>query len=503
MAITLTVDGNNVYILDDWVINKKLNARSTLDFTISDLDEASSINIGDTVIMSDGASVIFAGLIKSINKYDPFETNETIYYKINTTDYSALADKRLIAQVVESSTVANTITNYILPILAEESVNEGTIEANMTIDRAVFKYITCAQALDQLKDILTNYVWYIWYDSTEFLESDRRKLNFHPKTYVSGPDLDQNVDHTNFDHEQHMDVYRNKQYLRGGKARTGVQTKEVLSPLADGNTRTFVARFPVAEKPTIYINSGGGDVAVSASDVGVNGIDADGTKKWYFGYNSQTITQDSNETVLAAGVIVKLTYIGLREVFVVTDSPVEIANRDAIEAFTSGIYEQISEDVTIEDTNQARDIANGMLSKYGEVADKITFETTENIFEIGQSIRVNKTLYGIDEYYLIDNIYINQWGPDGTVLYKIEAVDSPSIGNWESYFAAIINSGRKFTINDSEVLITIVSWTEHEDWSSSYEVSEHDDSLKVSETTYVSETTLLGGVRTGVFTYED
>ena len=489
----MEINGNNVYILEDWTVNNKLNARSTMEFTISDLDEATSVSIGQKCELKNGAILIFAGLIKSIYRYDPFETNETLYYKIVVTDYSALADKRLIAEVVETTTANIIITNYILPILAAEDVTVGVVDANLIIERAVFKYITCAQALDQLKDLLTTYVWYI---------SSDKKLHFHTRTHITGPDLNQDIDHYNFDHEQHMDVYRNKQYLRGGKARTGVQTKELLTPLADGNTRTFVSRFPLAEQPTIYINSGGGDVAISASNVGVNGVDADGTKKWYFGYNSQTLTQDSNETVLAAGTIVKLTYIGLREVFIVTDNQAEIDARAAVETDTSGIYEQLSEDLSIEDTNQARDVANGIVSKYGQVADKVKFDTTDGIFNIGMNIRINKPLYGIDEMYLIDNIYISQWSPD-TLLYKIECMDSASIGNWEKYFAEIILANRKFTINDSEVLITVVGSTEYEEWGSNYEVSIYESALYVSETTYVSEATYLGGSRTEVLNYAD
>jgi len=76
-------------------------------------------------------------------------------------------------------------------------------------------------------------------------------------------------------------------------------------PKPDSITRTFLARYPLASVPTIYVD----DVAVAAGDVGINGLDTG--KKWYWNKGSATITHDTGQAVLTDENTLTMTYYGL------------------------------------------------------------------------------------------------------------------------------------------------------------------------------------------------
>ena len=436
------IDNYVVYISPNWSISDKINARTTMQAKIVDLNELLSINVGDSVKFENSGTVIFAGIIQTIDISE--EGAGYLVYNIKCVDNSALADKILIAETGSNETAGYIVENVILPYLADEGVTAGTIEAGVTISKYTFNYIKCSMALDQIKTI-TGLNWNI---------DNNKQLNLWSNGSLVSPwTLTATTQHRNFRKSASLNQYRNVQYVRAGKGKTALQTDEKPSPKPDGVSRTFNLKYPLAEKPIITINS----VAIDPTDIGVIGLSTD--KKYYFSYNSNAIIQDDTETILTDTDVVEVTYTGLYDILVQAENEDEIDARKSVEEGTSGRYENITEEKSITESDEAAEFGAGLLTKYGEVADNITFSTEVSGLEAGQLLTVNKPLYNLSDSFLIESINIKSASPQ-TLEYVIKALDGASLGGWEEYFKEILRTQKTYVINENESLIKLRKFTD-------------------------------------------
>jgi hypothetical protein len=465
------VDTVEVLVSPHWTITDRINSRSIFNGTIVE-EYAATISEGATFQVYNDGTEIYEGIINSVRKREGVPG--IIYYDITVVDNSAIADKRLAAATYEDETAGDIVSALITAYLSYENVTAGTIQDGPVIQKATFNYISCTEALNYLADI-TGYYWYI--DKDKALHFCERTTNLAPY------DLTDSVQHWGFEHDRTLNDYRNTQYVRGGKGRTSTQTDEVPTPAPDGVSRKFVLRFPVAEKPVIMINS----TAIVSANVGVNGLDTG--KQWYFSYDSQIVTQDTGESVLTAGSTISVTYIGLKNLFVKVDNAAEVAARAAIEG-NSGMYEKLTKEVSIDETSAALDFGEGLILKYGDIKDIVTFHTEVSGLAAGQLIRIDKDLFGLDDRFLIEAIVITPADGD-KIDYAVRALDGSAIGGWEEFFKLIIRGNRTFTIAENEVLIILYSYDETVSWAGEYDISAY-TALYPLETLYPSETLYPG-----------
>lgn len=444
----------------------QLNTRTVCDITVTDLltltglywhyaenqwqveetewaetpDLPGDIFIGDTITVAEDSVVIFTGLIKNIQKVERYPG--VLEYRINAVDNSAIADKRLVAKVYNNTLAGDIVKDILSEILSQEGVTEGTIQDGALITKAVFNYITVSDAFEYL-ETLTGFNWEIDFG---------KKLNFYAReTNISTITVDDSLQHYNFSETKNMDQYRNVQYTRGGRGETSTQTLETPAPKPDGQTRTFTLRFPLASKPEIYIDS----VQVDPNLIGVNGKDTG--KEWYYTINSPNISQDRSLTALSTEVL-EVTYKGYRDLFGRSEDPDKIIDRQSKETGTSGIYEKLTEERSINTIEQLKAFNASLVEKYGDVNNKVRFTTHQTGFRSGQLVRINKPLYGIDEYMLIDNVKAYNYGEK--VEYQISALDGASFGGWEKFFKDLYNQSKTFVIAENELLIIVNTFKE-------------------------------------------
>lgn len=487
---TCTVNGQPVLVDKSWSITGKINARSTLNIKVVDLLNLSGIEEGDSIEIYSDSTKIYSGVILSISKEEPYRGR--LVYSINAVDNSALADKRVIAKVYENKTAGYIAEDLISEKLYQEGVTAGDIADGPVMRKAVFNYIKCSEALDYIKRV-TGLNWNI--------DKDRKLNLFDRATYTAPFPLTDKVQHSNFRQKSSLDKYRNVQYVRGGRGRTATQYEEVPTPKPDGESRNFIVRFPLAEQPIIEVNvAGGGWETVDPDDIGVNGLDKE--KKWYFSFGSQVITQDTAETPLdsANGDSIRITYVGLRNLFVVVDNPVEISSRAEKETGTSGVYEALSKETSIDDAGQAIEYAQGLIQTYGEITDTISFQTEVPGLEAGQLLPVNKPLYGINDDFLIETVNIRPSGPS-SIVYSVSALDGAAVGGWEEFFKELIKGNREFVIAENEVIILLNTQTENIGHKSSTNIKMLENFFP-SEDLYPSET-LHPGILKGEVTINE
>lgn len=446
--ITIIVD-NEIYLFqNDWSISIKENQRSVFTGTL--LYEEQELNFGDDIKVYDDTVCIFAGIIRELEKFGLDEAKNKLFIQVTAVDYTVLCEKRVVAEVIENMKIDEAITTYIMPILAEEGITEGVIDGDFTITRDVWRYFKVSECLDRLTALQVGFIWYIDFE---------KKLHFYEKNSGTIVDLT-DLNYVNLSQKRSMDFYRNTQYVLSPELRTSEQPLEIMSPRADGTTRTFITRFAIAQKPSLWYTN---DItagtptwnSISDSDIGVNGIDEG--KKWYWSYNSQTVTQDDSQTVLPVNGALRITYIGLRKGIIKFENQSQISTRKGYEAGTSGIYESVVELQDVDDFYQAVNYCRSILSQYSSIADSISFETNDSRFVQGNTINFYSEYYLVyNAKFLISTINIVQ-DDNYNCKYTITAYDSVIIGDWEQFFFDIIKNQKKIILNVDEVLTKIHS----------------------------------------------
>jgi len=138
---------------------------------------------------------------------------------------------------------------------------------------------------------------------------------------------------------------------------------------------------------------------------------------WIWNEEGQTIV-DGNTTPTAATDKVKVTYHGFTPaVFSFLDSNSK-DSRAAIEG-GSGLYESSLLDKSIDSKEMAEERGYGLLDRYSNIRERITFETREDGFEIGQLLTVDLDIASGE--FLIDRIRITD-PLQNEAYYYVEAV---------------------------------------------------------------------------------
>ena len=452
-------------------IEDVINERSTARLQLVDITGSLSVVDGEPIeIYDDSSSLIFSGYLLFPKKFVPIG-NDAIFYDLECVDRHQIADRWLVAKTYLNTSAQDIANDLYYTYLEPEGVTIGEIDgvslfpsnslfpseslfpfaSTVILEQATFPRVgTVADAMNELAEI-TGYQWYIDYDM---------KFYFAPRTFFQAAYSINDVSPiVNINVRQDKSQYRNRQYIRGGLSQTDIITLEKPTPLPDGVSRTFILRFPVAEKPRIFINSS----EINANDIGINGIDTG--KKYYYTYNSNTIIQDSSESVLTSSNVIEVTYNGLVALAIVAENPAAIAERAGIEGGT-GIYERIDVNEAISSRQEALDIANGKLTKFTKILKELTYDTYTAGLAAGQLQNINLTKYGISSSdFLIDKIQISELDGTGKLIYSVHAIDGETFGGWQNFYRELLRSDLKMSIRENELLVILNTIAEAQGWN--------------------------------------
>lgn len=440
MAYSMTIAGNAEYPQSGSLnVIDNINDRSTASFSII---STNTITVGQQVIILSGATRVFGGTIDSFKVTNVPKGSSIKKYDLTCVDFNQIADRRRVAQVYENRSVTYIVNDIITNYLSAEGITAGTIQTGPTLTKVVFNRKTITECFDYIKSV-TGLNWNIDYNKhvNIFYREDYTDTGF---STALGNIIE-------YDVEQTRQEYRNRQIIRAGQDTTTVQTLEKPSPKPDGITRTFSTRYPLAKKPTIYIDS----VAIADADVGINGVDTN--KKWYWNKGERAFTQDSSETVLIDTKVLQITYYGLVKIIIQSDNAAGQAERLGVEGGT-GVYEEVEDVASIDTRNAALAYANGVLSKYANIAQIITIQT--QTFKLaGKLIPVTIPSLGISGDYLIESVDTTEI--DGNIFYTIRCLSGESLGSWVEFFRKLKTEATDFVIQGDEILIVLSSQDEN------------------------------------------
>ena len=469
-----SIDRTNKVRIGSIEIEDAINERSMARLQLVDTSMTLDLVDGQPIqIYDDSAVLIFAGFLLYPKKYVPI-TDNAIFFDLECVDNHLIADRFLVAKTYLNTSAQDIANDLYYTYLETEGVTIGDIDgvslfpssglfpsdtlfpfsSTVILEQATFPRVgTVSDAMNELSEI-TGYQWYIDYD---------KKFYFAPRTFFNAQfDITDTSAIVNVQIRQDKSQYRNRQYIRGGLSETDLITLEKPTPNPDGVSRTFILRFPVADKPRIFINS----AEINTNDIGINGIDTN--KKYYYLYNSNTIIQDSTETILTSTDVIEVTYRGLVALALVSENPAAIAERAGIEGGT-GVYERIDVDAAISSRQEALDIANGKLTKYAKILREITYDTYTPGLAAGQLQNVNLTQYGISSTdFLIDNIKISEIESsvtNKTFIYTVHAIDGETFGGWQKFYRDLLRQDLKMSIRENELLVILSTIAESQGWN--------------------------------------
>ena len=437
MSYTLTIDGN-VYapIAQSIIIKRLVNGEDTLEFAIILQDSTQPIEIGDGgTFVVDGVT-IFGGTVDEAHEEDILLSDGRTVRKIRyiMEDYNQICDRRIVANVYTNDTMGNIIADIVTNYLTDEGITVDNVETGPTIDKAVFNYATVASAFNEISD-LTGFYW--WIDSDKDLHFSSRATNAAPWSITAG-----NNPYMSFRVRRNRIKYRNRQYVRAGQDTTDPRTEDFVG---DGTRQTFTLQYPVAAAPTITLDE-------DAQTVGILGIDTG--QQWYWNKGSYNIVQELTDGAIEENEDLAVTYTGLFPIIVQAESDTEIAARAAAENL-SGIYEHVTDDPNIDDSDDALTKAQGLLRRFGSIDKIVMYKTRTAGIEPGQLQRIEVAEHDINGDYLIDRVIITLEDNGEDLRYDITALSGEAFGGWAEFFQRLALHGRRYAIRENEVLVLL------------------------------------------------
>ena len=425
--------GSKVMAASNPMVRDIVEDRSTADFSILDLTHSFNFNKGQYVeIMDLNLDVIFTGFIDTISQrrltYDG-----VIEHRLSCVDNHYLADKRLIAKAfVSPDTIADAVTWIVDNILVDEGVSAGSIVAPTAIEAISYDYVTVASALDDL----SAYAGCTW-----FIDANKL-LYFVPRsTYAAAWDITEidgvmtNVLADSFEVFETNPEYRNQQYIRGGSARTSLQTE---IKVGDGDTSSWAVGYKIAAVPTITLSTDSGATYPYSQTVGIKGVDTG--KDWYWSANDQVIVQDAGATRLTSTKRIKIEYYGLYQVILSSADYIEILDRQAVEYTTSGLNDAVRDDPLVTTQDAGLNEANALLDHYAEIGTKVTYSTIVPGLEVGTLQHIYSHIHNLDDDFLVTQVekcpqfYEDNAPQTALTIYNIQAVSGPVEDYWTKVF---------------------------------------------------------------------
>jgi hypothetical protein len=458
-------------------IRTQLQGRSSASLRLVDRTGASSrafdVAIGESVLVENAAGVLFGGLVDSITDTIPGAISAPcVILDLALAGWGELADRHIVTRLWEDSadpptqTAGDIVRELLEDYLAADSVSEGTIEDGPVVARFPAAYATVAECLDRLSELTAGaYTWRI---------DALRQLHFHARASFECPVelTPSSAPVVSLTLRRSRSGYRNVQYVTGGDGTTGDRVETFI---ADGEEQTWTLALPLADKPTIKIDG----APVDPADIGIREVDA---TDWVYQLGEERVgvntDSDVGATIPSVGDEIEITYRGLYPLVTLREAATEIAARAAVEG-TSGRYETVDTDSSIETADEARDKAASLLSRFARLPRRIAFELDASGVVEGQLIAVTLPEYRLAaDTFLIESVTYRDLGgemSDSKIRAVCDATDAADAGAHLAWLREFILGRKPFRASENAVVDTPVLQEEQVFAGDSVAATEADD----------------------------
>lgn len=431
------------------LVDTRIEERSVASFTVEDVAEAQSYQRGEPVAIYDTADErIFGGFIANPEQQRMAPAGG-LYHPIQCMDNHYLADKRRIAVSYTGQTCGFIVTDIHTKYLADEGVGIGNIEIGPILIEAVFNYVRASDALDALAE-KAGKIWYI--DEINDLYFVNRDITAAP---WSATGFDMIKGSTKMSGGNPM--YRNRQYVRGGRDITGPQIETFTG---DGVTVAFTVGYSINSVPTVTVGG-------APQTVGIKGIDD--TTNCYWSKGDPTIVFDAGS--IPGAVAVVITYIGQYDILVLVTDEDEIDAQKAIEGdTTTGFVDDIADETKLDDKDAMFESGEAKLDKYGVNRRKLHYDTIRLGLRPGQIQSITYSPFGlVAEEMLIESVKFRGLVKD--TVHEITAIQGSEEGSWARYFERLGSQKDeimdRLNVGTDQLLIILITRAETWEWSES------------------------------------
>lgn len=420
VGVTVRVGGESfAFDADALSVTDRLLERSSAVVPIND-STGRHFQRGEVVEISDDYGLIFAGMVEEVDE-SRVGTGSTNLHVLRVVDWHSLVDRRVAAKTYLAFEAGLIIRDLIQTYLGDDGIVEGIIHTGPTLSKVVMNYVQISDAIDSLAQ-LAGFFW--WVD-------ERKRLHFTERDV-------QNAGWVQLLHDKTVRVtrraplYRNREYMRGGKDST---TAQVETRIGDSNARSFAMGFPLAQEPSI-VRTGGAGAGVQT--VGIKGVETG--KQWYWNKGDPVITQDSGQAVLTAAHSITVTYYGEFPIVVLSQDNAAIALRKAIEGFGTGQVEHVEDALDTDTRSVGFEKAAALLARYSQEGTQVRFRTHRTGLRPGQVLPVDLPTHEIDGEFLVQEVQMRV--QRGIPMYDAVLVSGPEEATWTQFFRELSNLGR-------------------------------------------------------------
>lgn len=350
----------------------------------------------DDIVIKDGTTVIFAGIVVQVKKTIDSQLIENI--EVDCTDYTSVFDRILAAKTYENETVENIIADLVSNFAPDFTTDN--VESGFVITKIVFNQMALSDCLTKLANILS-YNWYI---------DEDKDVHFFDRFSRSAPfgltDINGKYVYNTLEFSEDGSQIVNRVKVRGGEY-DGVTYTDIIT-VKGSDTKSFKLPYRFSNL-TISVSTGGGYVA---KNVGIDFIDDFTTKDVLYNYQDQSFRF---ENPLGDGN--KIQYSGNPKV------PVLAIAEDAESMGLYGPIEKLIRDDSITSNSVARKRAAAELLTYAQEVVDIAFETTEPGLRDGMMINIQSTIRNIDEDVLVKKIQFKTKTPFD-FYYKVSCIST-------------------------------------------------------------------------------
>lgn len=423
-------------------------------------------DLNDDIEVFEDAVKVFGGKI--------VKSNEVIDAGLQTIqlickDHSHEMDGRLVVDTFESTTI-----DAIIQSIIDDFLPAG-FTLNTTVTNAVefiaFNFEQPSKVFQQLAE-LTGGDWFV---------DENKVIQFFTKNTLTAPfglsDTGEKYVFNSLRITRDIKNLRNIIFVRGGTF-SGDPFVEVQEADGEKDTYDFGFRY---KSVTWRVDRGSGFVAEA---FGIDNIDDPTTKPWLYNFQEKAMKLGT-ATRPAAGNRVELG--GLPEI------PVIIQTRDNVSIGEFGEREQKIIDKSIDTKEAARDRARGELIAWKDKVNEGSFTTRESGLRVGQRIRIQSTIRGLDEFFHISRINTRLEGP-GELVHTITLMTQRTFGLIEFLQGQLIDKDKEIEINPDEVLDLIQAALESIDFSEAVATAtEHNKQLETINLAELAVDTINAG----------
>ena len=444
----VAIDGLTVKVLrNSLVIRLRVDERSIAEFTIIDRTGLSHYQEGQQVQIWDNADfLIFGG---KINTPEEERQGDGLYHYIQCADYHYLADKRVIVATYEDQLAGDIVKDVRTNYLDAEGVTVGTIQDGPSLSEVTANYVRVAEFYDALAEH-AGFIWEI---------NELKELNFLDRATRAAPwtatELEiirgsARVKHGN-------PLYRNRQYIRGGKGETSSQIENLTG---DAVQNSFAMGYPLAKVPTITVQDRG------AQTVGIKGLDIG--KDWYWSKGDPVVTADVPPL---NGKAIQVTYVGEYNIITLSEDDAAIIDRQSVEGGGSGYVDDVHRDANLTTLTGAFETAAKKLQRYAVMGRTFTYLTHTYGIVPGMIQPVNYPPFNLsDQDMLITAVTIK--GNGRILTWEVTAVEGPDLGGWAKFFSKLVaREMDRLIVGEASTPIILVQESEGWGWTESVSVT--------------------------------